>query len=195
MSKLSLQLHALPEEVDALLYDLLNDNSVFVTVVEGSRIPLQFRLDDGRRCPPGCRALIFTLSPPMLPARSIHDFLGLNPGALVFEVGQLTPAGLAESWLSAMTENTDIMKRWKHSAKLMQAATLGGAVAVNPKTGATAPMKGHRFTAGAQAQYLKGVAMLPSAGNSLVQLTGIPTSDSARANRTPLFGEEKKRDA
>lgn len=178
MSKLSLQLHVLPGEVDALLSDLLNDKSVFVTVVEGSRIPLQFRLGEERRCPPGCRALIFTHYSPVLSAQSIYDFLGLNPDALVFEVGQLTSAGLAESWLSAMTENSDVMKRWKRTAKLVQAATQGGAVAVNPKTGATAPMKGHRFTAGAQAQYLKGIAMLPSAGNSLVQLAGIPAPDS-----------------
>jgi hypothetical protein len=177
MSKLSLQFHALPEEMGTLVSDLLQDNSVFMTVVEGSRMPLQFRLNEERLYPPDCRALIFTLSPPVLSAKSIHDFRGLNPDALVLEFGQLVPAGLTESWLSAITENKDVVKRWKQTVKLVQAATLGGAVAVNPKSGAAAPMKGHRFTRGAQGQYLKGVAMLPSAGNSLIQLAGIPIPD------------------
>jgi len=168
MGTLSLQFHALPEEADALLSDVLGDHTVFVTLGEGT--PLQFRLNAERRCLPGCEALIFTLLPPVLPARSVYDFLGLNPDALVFEVGQLKSAGLAESWLAAKTENEDAMKRWRRTARKVRSATLGGAIAVNPQTGATASMVGHRFTVGAQVLYLKGVAILPAAGSSLIQL-------------------------
>lgn len=176
MNKLSLQLHALPEEVAVLVSDLLHDHSVYVTVAEGS--PLQFRLDEQRQCLSGCRAVLFTISPPTLSARSLYDFRRLNPDALVFEVGQFTSAGLTESWLSAMTDDRNVMKRWKRTAKMVKSATMGGAVAVNPKNGATAPMRGHRFTAGAQAHYLKGVVMLPSAGNNIVQLPSPPAPDS-----------------
>lgn len=170
MNKLSMQLHALPEEVDVLLSDLLNDDSVFITSAKGLRGSLFFSLNEKRRYLTDVNALIFTLSRPHLSARSMHDFLGLNPGALIYEVGKLTSVGLNESWLSAMTENKDAMKRWKRAVKLIQAATVGGGVAVNPNTGATAPMKGHRFTVGAHEKYLKGVEMLPSAGNSLIKI-------------------------
>jgi hypothetical protein len=168
MSKLSLQLHALPEELDVLLSDALDDQSIFVTLAEGS--PLQFSLSEERRCPPECKALTFTLSSPVLPARSVYDFVRLNPDALVFQFGQLTSLGLTESWLAATTENEDALKRWKRAARKIRSATLGGAVAVNPATGATAPMIGHRFIVGAQTLYLKGIAMLPAAGSNTVQL-------------------------
>ncbi|KQS95103.1 hypothetical protein ASG68_28780 [Rhizobium sp. Leaf453] len=167
-----MQLHVLPDEVGALVSDLLDDSSVFVTVVEGARIPLQFYVNEERLCPPQCSVLIFTLSPPVLSARSIYKFLGFNPDASVLQIGQLTSAGLSESWLSAMTGNKDAMKRWKQTAKLVRRATQKGAVAVNPKTGATAPMKGHRFSTGARALYLKGTAMLPWAGTNIIELIG-----------------------
>jgi hypothetical protein len=184
MSKLSLQLHALPEEVDVLLSDVLNDHSVFVTLAEGS--PLQFRLSEEGRCSPECKALTFTLSSPVLPARSVYDFVRLNPDALVFQVGQLTSAGLTESWLAARTENEDALKRWKRVARKVRSATLGGATAVNPATGATAPMTGHRFTIGAQTLYLSGVAMLPVGGNSVVQLPDAAPSQLASPRRSSL---------
>lgn len=177
MSKLSLQLHVLPSEVNSLLGELLSDQSVFVTLAEGA--PLQFRIPDERRCEPDrCKALCFTLTPPSLSARTLSDFRSLNPDVLVFEIGQLKPECLAESWLWAMTDNGEAMKRWRRAAKSVQSATLGGAIAVNPKSGATAPMKGHRFTAAAQALFEDGVAMLPAAGNSLVRLGIAPTTDS-----------------
>lgn len=169
MSSLSLQLHATPEEVDFLLSDVLNDRSVFVTLAEGS--PLQFRVSEQRRCSPACNALAFTLSPPVLSARSLYDFVGLNPDALLFHVGRLTPAGLAESWLAAKTENEDVMKRWRRTARKVRSATLSGAMAVHPNSGATAPMTGHRFTVGAQELYRKGVAILPAAGTARIQLS------------------------
>jgi hypothetical protein len=176
MSKLSLQLHILPSEVNSLLEELLSDQSVFVTLVEGT--PLQFRIAHERRCEPErCKALCFTLTPPSLSARSLNDFRSLNPDVLVFEIGQLKAECLAESWLWAMTDNGEVMKRWKRAAKSIQFATLGGAVAVNPRSRATAPMKGHRFTSGAQALFVSGVAMLPAAGNSLVHLGTAPIPD------------------
>jgi hypothetical protein len=179
MSKLSIQLHALPSEVSLLLQGLLNDPAVFVTVAEGS--PLQFRSiatrDDEALA--GCKAVLFTLSQPVMASGTLVEFKRTNPDVLVFEIGQQTTAGLAESWLWAMSENADAMKRWKQAAKQLQSLTQTGAVAVNPVTGASAPMKGHRFTEGAQASYASGIAMRPAAGNSLVQLAAV--SDSARS--------------
>lgn len=169
MSKLSLQLHVLPEDVEELFIDLLQDTSIHLALAEG--LPLKFRQPEGRTIVPAdCRALAFSISPVALNVHTMNDFRRLNPDALLFEIGQLKPEGLAESWLSAMTTNSDAMNRWKRTAKSIQMRTLTGAIALNPKTGATVPIKGHRFSASAQDLFCKGLAMLPAAGNSIVQL-------------------------
>jgi hypothetical protein len=179
MSKISIQLHALPSEVASLLHGLLSDTAVCVTVAEGS--PIRFRAVENREndALSGCKAVMFTLSQPELGAASLNEFKRLNPDVLVFEIGHQSSAGLSESWLWAMTENWEAMKRWKLAAKQLQSHTLTGAVAVNPLTGATAPMKGHRFTQGAQASYAHGTPMRPSAGNSVVQLVAVADSSPA----------------
>jgi hypothetical protein len=176
MSKLSIQLHALPSEVTSLLHGLLSDPAVFVTVAEG--VPMQFRTIANRADHQlsGCSAVLFTPSEPILGARTLSEFKNSNPDVLVFEIGQQTSSDLAESWLWAMTENAATMKRWKQAARQLQSLTQTGALAVNPVTGATAPMKGHRFTEGAQASYARGMTMRPAAGNSIVQLVAVPDS-------------------
>lgn len=171
MSKLSIQFHAMPNEASDLVRDALRDESIFVVEAVGS--PLQFRLWDRRRdlnCEGRMEALAFTLKRPALNVESMDDFRHRNPDVLVLEIGQLTPVGLAESWLSAMTENRAAMTRWRKLARSLQSCTMTGAIAVNPISRATAPMKGHRFTAAAQMAFSKGIAMLPAAGNSLVEL-------------------------
>jgi len=172
MNKLSLQLHCLPEEVDILLTDLLDDEAVTVTVAEG--VPLQFRPYKNRQfATTECEALIFTLTPPILSAPSLHDFTILNPGALVFKMGRLSSKGLSESWLHAMTENEVAMKRWKRAARRVRSMTQGGGVAVHPISGATAPMRVNRFTVGARELYSRGGVLLPCAGNSLIRIEGL----------------------
>jgi hypothetical protein len=169
MRKLSLQLHILPEEIPILLAGLLYDPSVFVTLV--SEAPLKFHLVEEKEFNlTDCKAVIFTLSPPNISARSISDFRRINPDCLVFEIGQLSHQGLAESWLWAMTENNDAMKRWKLAAKSIRSATFSGAKAMNPHTGETALMRGHRFSSGAQSLFSKGVAILPVAGHVIIKL-------------------------
>lgn len=171
MRKLSIQIHAMPEEVAQLLENLLIDDQVFVTVAEGS--PLQFSAFASRSfgSPPlGAKALLFTLAPPTLGCSSISDFRKLNVDALIFEIGRLTDRGLSESWLSAMTDDSSAMKRWKQAARHLRDLTMTGAVAVNPHNGASAPMKGHRFTKLALENNANGLLMLPAAGNSVIQL-------------------------
>lgn len=171
MKKLSLQLHALPEEVTDLLSDPLNDPNIFV--VTGESNPIRFCLKENNKFEPSkFRVIIFTTHPPKLEANSVYDFIGLNPEALVFEIGHITQNGLAESWLAAVTTSSEVEKRWRQVVKSIRSATLSGALAMNPNSGATVPIKGHRFTIGAQKAFLNGVKILPSAGNSIVMLSG-----------------------
>lgn len=172
MSKLSLQFHALPGETLVLVRGLFEDPAV--RVVEMSGLPPRFKELQGRghglENDDQLRALIFTMSEPVLEAKSLHDFLRLNPSALTLEIGRLSSSGLSESWLAAMTDDKVAMTRWRKIARTIKDAMMSGAVAESPKTGATVPMKEHRFTAGAQAAYADGVAILPFAGNSIIRL-------------------------
>ncbi len=174
MSKLSIQFHALPHEVFDLMGDAFKDN--LITVTEVLDAPVRFRpweADETSNRDNERRAFIFTLEPPKLNANSIDEFHEMNPGALFLEIGSITQNRLSESWLWAMTDNSHAMKRWRKIARELRNATLTGAIAVNPKNGATAPMKGHRFTAEARRSSIQGLEILPAAGNSLIKL--IPT--------------------
>lgn len=171
MSKLSLQFHAMPDEISTLSADLINDASVFTTKISGT--PLGFtQLGKGEfvRVDPTTRALAFTLSAPNLSAQSFNAFRSANPDALILSIGQIGDRGLAESWLSAMSENEAAMKRWRKTASRLRSETLTGAMAVNPRNGATALMKDHRFTVGVKKANLNGLLLLPAAGNSVVRL-------------------------
>jgi hypothetical protein len=177
MSKLSIQLHAMPDEVPVLLANLLSDPLVFVVIAKST--PLQLTQHNNKfpfAIDSDCKAVLFTLLEPTLGMHSLNDFRKLNPDALVFEIGQLKRDELRESWFSAMTDSEAAMTRWKRAAKELQTVTLTGAVAVNPRNGASAPMKGHRHTRAAQESFAKGIVMLPAAGNSVIQL---PTADGS----------------
>jgi len=172
MTDISIQFHALPSEINDLASDLICDPNLFMTEVIKS--PTQFVLwppqDRELKESDNRRALIFTLDKPTLSASSLYQIRMLNPDALVLEIGELSPRGLSESWLSARTDNKIAVQRWQRAAKALKAATLTGAEAVNPNNGASAPMRGHRFTKAAQKSFAEGLAMLPAAGNSIVRL-------------------------
>ena len=146
---LSIQFHALPDEFEALSDGLRNDTSVHMFV--------------------GHRYIGFSLDGPT-PELSAYDFRISNPDALVWEMGEISDSGLAESWVSAKTDNEAAMKRWRRAATALRKATSSGAIAKHPLSGAQAPMRWHRFTAGAQRAFADGLAMRPAAGKSIILL-------------------------
>jgi hypothetical protein len=174
MSKLSLQFHAMPDEIPELVAALINDRAIFTTKIAGAPLaPTHFGKDEAVQVDRSTRALAFTLRKPVLTARSIDEFRLANPDALVLSIGQIRDDGLAESWLSAMSDDETAMKRWRQASRIIHGITFSGATAVSPKSGATVPMKSHRFTAGAQKAYMKGLPLLPSGGNTIVRLPTI----------------------
>ena len=152
MQKLSVQFHALPQEVEELSRGLSDDPGVQTT-----RAPtfIAFTLSDAN------------------PAENPSKFIELNPDALVWETGHISEQGLSESWLWAMTGDERALRRWKQAAAALRSRTLTGAVAVHPGSGARAPMRTHRFSKGAQRAFADGLAMLPAAGNSRVLLPAL----------------------
>src|SRR5262249_54727334 len=106
------------------------------------------------------KRLQFTLKDPVLPVAHELEFADKNPDSLRLDVGTLGRDGLRESWLSARTEDPSAIATWKKVARKLKEMTVQGATAINPKTGATGPAKGHRFSEGAAKLQATGVPML-----------------------------------
>lgn len=168
---LSIQFHAMPDEHLSLISMAIRDPNLWVVGFheEVQAFNIVDRTGDCLELE-DIRALIFTATEPNLDASTPHQFAGINPDALVLEIGGLSDLGLCESWLWSNTRDKDLTRRWREVAKQLKASLLSGAIAVNPTTGESAPMKWHRFTQKAQEAYADGIAMRPVAGNSIIEL-------------------------
>jgi hypothetical protein len=174
MADISIQFHALPEELRDFVKQCVADFGLRVVAihyrpfeaveVEGDRLNEPF-LDSSTH-----RRLHFTLGTPTLPAANELDFGDKNPDALRLDIGERSKNELRESWLSARTENAAALAVWKKIAKRLKAMTEKGALAVNSKTGDTGPARGHRYTLGAKALQTSGVPMLDLGGVIIFKL-------------------------
>lgn len=168
MADISIQFHALPEELREFVKQCVSDFGLHVVAIRyrpfeavelaGDRLNEVF-LDSSTH-----RRLHCTLGKPTLPVADELVFGDKNPDALRLDIGERTKKELRESWLSARTENTAALAVWKKIAKRLKGLTEKGALAVQPKTGATGSARGHRYTPGAKALEASGVPMLTITG-------------------------------
>ena len=175
MSNISIQFHALPEELATIVDEMvrtlhprvvcLTSNPFSATEVEPAQV--NAAISAGR-----CSMFAFLEREPMLDVRSQKDFGERNPGGLYLEVGRETEKGLAESWLRARISDGPMPKSWTKFAAKLRAATKAGATAVSPDDGATSFLRNHRFTAGAKDKSDQGVPILPAAGVAVLKLGG-----------------------
>jgi hypothetical protein len=169
MSDLSIQFHALPGEIAAVLLPFVAQSGARLTLLrtapfESFRVEpsmLESALQDV-----SVNRVVLTLTDPVLTQAGPNDFFERNASALVWEIGRRNDQGLQESWLWARTDDKHVLQIWRSFAKQLRAVTRKGVIAVNPKTGATGRLKEHRFTDGAKSLEREGVPMLPAAGTS-----------------------------
>ena len=163
----------MPTEVPWLFKSVLEDPMVTATMTSAA-VPVlrnvkSLASDEVMQSDPPV-VCAFTLGDPQLGFADWREFRKLNPTALVLDVGQLSPSGLHESWLRAMSDDEASFSRWQRLVRDLRSVMLGGAVAVNPAGTASAEMKGHRFTPAVQLAHRNGLRILPAAGNSIIQL-------------------------
>lgn len=171
MGSLSIQFHALPEEVNDMVMAIRSLEGFNITLMGGA--PFRAEAWDGRSLAfenVGEISLGFTLYPVDLNCVSRYDFVIQNPNALVLDVGQLTKEGLKRSWLSCKTDDEVSLSKWKEFATIIKKKTKAGAVAINPQSGETSVMKSHRYTEGALKLFQSGIDMLPVGGVVRIQL-------------------------
>lgn len=107
-------------------------------------------------------------------ATSDDDLLRRHPGALLLQIGRETERGLRESWLTCKEASGEDYARWRHVANSLRKITMAGAIARNPRSGATGQMRNHRHTEGARRLASQGLAILPVAGDAQVELCASP---------------------
>lgn len=110
--------------------------------------------------------LALALTPLFVQAETFLKFSDRNPDAFILDIGRLVDGGLKESCLSARTSRGDELATWRKVANRLRKISRTGAVAVNPKTGASVHVNDHRFTEGALTLQRNGVVMLPVAGTA-----------------------------
>ena len=173
MADISIQFHALPEELFFFVEEVIRDFRVNLVAMQLRPFKLKevsaTNIQNFFAKEPTFRRLAFLVGEPVLPSVHELDFANKNPDHLRLDVGMKTDRGLCQSWLSARTENHDAMAVWKKIAAHIKKTTKQGVTAVNPKTGATSNMKSFRYTAEAKALAEQGVPMLPIAGASLLR--------------------------
>jgi hypothetical protein len=168
MADISIQFHALPEELRDFVKECVTDFGLHIL---GIRFPPYQAVELAPRQLDAAFAdsspydeLAFTLRRPALPRESSMDAADANPDALWLAIGKRTETELRESHLSARTDNDVVLAVWKKIAKRLKGMTEKGAVAMQPKTGLTAPARWHRYTSAAKELEARGVRMLTITG-------------------------------
>jgi hypothetical protein len=166
----SVQFHALPsellslldsfaDEVEGLHFAALRFPPFRVSPIDRSGLADAFR-------DPSVGRLRLSLSEPAPATAPMIERPESNPNHLLIDIGRQTDEGLAESWLTATTDNPTALAVWRKLARRLKAMTKAGAIAVNPKTGEQSTLRNHRYSAGAEEAQRAGVAMLPAGGTS-----------------------------
>jgi hypothetical protein len=174
MPAITIQFHALPEELLALAKAWVSEFGLHVVAIKYP--PYQAtEVDPGALASifaegSAVRELAFTLSHPVLPAKGTVDLAEKNPDMLRLRVGGRTAKGVGESHFGADSDDPVAMGIWKKVGKKLKDVTSLGVLVVHPQTGETSPARGFRFTSGAKALDANGVAMLSMTGLRLTMI-------------------------
>jgi hypothetical protein len=168
MPGISIQFHALPEELLALAKAWVSEFGLHVVEIkyppyQATEVGSEALASIFAEGSPG-RELVLTVSRPVLPAKGTFELAEKNPGMLRLQIGGQTAKGVGESHLTANGDDTVAGGIWKKIGKELKDLTSLGVLVVHPVTGETSPARGFRFTSGANALDANGVAMLSLTG-------------------------------
>lgn len=174
MADISIQFHALPEEIARFLTEIAQEYSLYLVAITERPFKARQCVADELliQAEKGLlpKKIFLSIPKPTIASSSKEEFTSNNPSCLLINAGNIDRDGLHESWLAIRSEDDSAMITWKKVAKKLIAMTKSGAVAVNPKTGATSTLRSHRYTDGAKHISENGVVILPVAGSSQLRL-------------------------
>lgn len=167
MTDISVEFHALREEVAHWLQSIVIEFSLHATIIRfppyqavevTSQDVAQSVLD------PSVLGVNLTRSPPYLPAMGSMQFLDQNPGALCIGLGKLSDKGLSESWIAARTTDMTTLALWRKIVRRLKAWTKTGAIVLNVENGSYGSVPYRRFSQGACDLEATGVALYQGNG-------------------------------
>jgi hypothetical protein len=168
MADISVQFHALPEELLSFTKRCVKDFNLHVVAMKF--FPFDFvevpfdKLDEIFSPLSPYQELGFTLQKANLPVKSNTNYYDKNPGALRLDIRRPGDKGLEQTWLTARTDNQEALGIWKKISKRLKEITESGVVAINPDSGATSFMRSFRYTQGAKNLELSGTPMTSLGG-------------------------------
>jgi hypothetical protein len=179
VTDISIQFHAIPEELLALVRTAVIDFGLHIVAMRyfpfaATEVGLDNLENVFAAGSPYCE-LGLTIDKPVIPLTGAMEFLDKNPGALRLAVERASKEGLRQSFLVARTDNSAILATWKEIAKRLKKVTQAGVTVTNPDTGAFVQDRNFRYSAGAKALASSGVPMLPIAGGNRIEFSKPPT--------------------
>lgn len=167
MPKISVQFHALPEEIIDYVKVWSKEFGLFIVIIElNPSFTVNLITDEEYKNNELCNArrICLYLKNPDLNQRSYSEFLNKNPDCLSVAIGKYSENKLEESIIGTQTQNTESLKIWKKIVKKFNANTLSGAWVINPYNKAKAFYKEHRYTESAKKLFKEGVNIVPVDG-------------------------------
>lgn len=173
MKKITIQFHATLDEIIEYINEMSTEFGLTVTIMRLKPFGLELATQQllAEKLPSNSDIRIFfAKATPTIEASSPNKFYDMNPGIIGLHIGQLTDLGLKESAFSFMSDEQEKIDLANKLASKLKRITKAGVFAINPKNGAEAALRSHRYTEGAKSLYDTGVKILPLAGNSFIKL-------------------------
>lgn len=169
MTKMGVQFFGSPLEIIEFAQECANDLKPFVVVMESFPEFTIALLEDrdiaGYVKDHTIDEICFCLVKPNTDVGRSWDFIRKNGDCLSLQIGNYDNASLHESFLSAKTDDSETLKKWRKIARKLKKLTLTGGWIVCPLAGTRAFCKDVRYTKTAKALNEKGVKMRPPGGN------------------------------
>ena len=173
MPSISIQFHALPDELEAMTFDWCQKFELKMAAQKFS--PFEIHLIGANDLgevfkDTSFRRLAFSTNKFFGAGRNNYDFLNKNPECLTLDIGRLGTEWLEESRLSCSCSDKSVYLVWQRIARSLKKETQAGARAVNPVTKTSSVARNHRFTIGAKESFDAGVQIRPMAGSCYFEL-------------------------
>ena len=168
MADISVQFHALPDELVQFVSECVSEYALHLTAIryrpfEAVEVDPQ-DIESVLTNLPDHRRFAFTIEKPCLAVANELDFQKANPDHLRLDIARQSADGLGESWLCSRTNNSAALRIWRQIAKRLKEMTNPGVTAINRTTGVAATYKSARYSNGAKALEESGVPMVPAQG-------------------------------
>ena len=172
MTKMGVQFHGTPSEIIEFAEECAKEMSLY-TVAMNSFPEFTIDLLDERDVVSYAYHhpiddICFSLTEADVDVNRRWDFIKKNPDCLSLQIGKIRDGKLTESFLSAETNDPDLLKQWRRIARKLKKLTITGGWVINPLAKTKGFYKDIRYTKAAKELYEAGVIIKPSGGNYYV---------------------------